>query len=125
MATPVQSREHERLGRAVRELRVRRGLSQELLGYRSGLHRNYVGAIERGEINPTFRVLLKLARGLGFPLSEIIVLWEERSLDPPPVGRMRVGMRDNGDAAPSLGLSGSTPPPGLGPAARTRGNRDR
>lgn len=30
----------------------------------AGAARNYVGAIERGEINPTFRVLLKLCSGL-------------------------------------------------------------
>jgi DNA-binding XRE family transcriptional regulator len=47
------------LGRAVYELRARRGLSQEELGFQSGLHRNYVGAIERGEQNITFRLLLK------------------------------------------------------------------
>jgi DNA-binding XRE family transcriptional regulator len=58
-------------GRAVRELRARRDLPQEELGFRSGLHRNYVGAIERGEINPTFRVLLKLSSGLAMPLSEM------------------------------------------------------
>jgi transcriptional regulator with XRE-family HTH domain len=79
MKADVHSPEHARLGRAVRELRARRGLSQEELGYRSGLHRNYVGAIERGEINPTFRVLLKLERGLQLPLSEIIQLWELRA----------------------------------------------
>ncbi|WP_041730602.1 helix-turn-helix domain-containing protein [Conexibacter woesei] len=93
MSAVIQSSEHERLGRAVRELRVRRGLSQELLGYRSGLHRNYVGAIERGEINPTFRVLMKLAHGLDFELSEIMQLWEERSGDPPPRRRRRVRSR--------------------------------
>jgi transcriptional regulator with XRE-family HTH domain len=69
---------HESLGRAIRELRARFGLSQEELGFQSGLHRNYIGAIERGEINPTFRVLLKLERGLPVPLSEIIVLYELR-----------------------------------------------
>ena len=68
-------------GRAVRELRACRELSQEELGFRAKLHRNYVGAIERGEINPTFRVLLKLERGLALPLSEIIQLWERRATD--------------------------------------------
>ena len=82
MNTEPHSPEHARLGRAIRELRARRGLSQEELGNRSGLHRNYVGAIERGEINPTFRVLLKLERGLQLPLSEIIELWERRAYEP-------------------------------------------
>jgi ribosome-binding protein aMBF1 (putative translation factor) len=64
------------LGRAVRELRARRGLSQEALGFCARLHRNYIGAIERGEINPTFRVLLKLADGLSVPLVELITVHE-------------------------------------------------
>jgi transcriptional regulator with XRE-family HTH domain len=42
------------------------------LGRASRLHRNYVGAIERGEINPTFRIMLKLTRGLDVPLSKLI-----------------------------------------------------
>ncbi|WP_049793193.1 helix-turn-helix domain-containing protein [Conexibacter woesei] len=66
------------LGRAAREVRARRDLSQEVLGSRGGLHRNYVGAIERGEINPTFRVLSKLAYGLDVPLSELFLLYEAR-----------------------------------------------
>jgi transcriptional regulator with XRE-family HTH domain len=57
------------LGRAVRELRARRSLSQEALGFAADVHRNYVGAIERGEINATFRILLRLIRGLRVPLS--------------------------------------------------------
>jgi transcriptional regulator with XRE-family HTH domain len=73
---PKRTRELHACGRAVRELRARRDLSQEELGFRSGLHRNYVGAIERGEINPTFRVLLKLERGLAMPLSEIVAIYE-------------------------------------------------
>lgn len=60
------------LGYTVRQLRAIGGLSQERLGFAAELHRNYIGAIERGEINPTFRVLLKLARGLDLPLSELI-----------------------------------------------------
>ncbi len=70
--------EHHALGRALLELRARRGLSQEQLGADAGLHRNYVGALERGEINPTFRVLLKLAAGLRVPLSELVAVYERQ-----------------------------------------------
>lgn len=66
------------LGRAVRELRARRGLSQEALGFVSGLHRNHVGEIERGEINPGFLRLVRVASGLTVPLSELILLYEAR-----------------------------------------------
>jgi DNA-binding XRE family transcriptional regulator len=86
---PMQSAEHDVLGNTIRELRARRALSQERLGFASGLHRNYVGAIERGEINPTFRVLMKLSEGLAFPLSQIFVLFERRVGEPPPPRRRR------------------------------------
>jgi len=76
------SHEHDVLGRALREFRARKGLSQEMFGQVAGLHRNYVGAIERGEINPTFKVLMKLANGLDRPLSELILLWERRLGEP-------------------------------------------
>lgn len=69
------------LGRAVREVRARRGLSQEALGERAGLHRNYVGAIERGILNPTFATLLKLQTGLGLPLSEVVEVYERQLRD--------------------------------------------
>jgi transcriptional regulator with XRE-family HTH domain len=72
VATSKHSPAHQALGRAVRWKRARLGLSQEELGYQARLHRNYVGAIERGEINATFRVLLRLSRGLRMPLSELI-----------------------------------------------------
>jgi len=71
------------LGRAVRELRARRGLSQEQLGFAAGLHRNYVGAIERGVLNPTFGTLLKLQRGLALPLSEVLEVYERQLRDGP------------------------------------------
>jgi len=71
-----KSANHDALGRAVFEARARRGFSQEQLGFRAKLHRNYVGAVERGEINPTFRTLLGLTAALDLPLSELIGLYE-------------------------------------------------
>lgn len=66
------------LGRAVREVRARRGLSQEALGERAGLHRNYVGSVEVGRINPTLRTLLRLVAGLDVPLSELVNVYERQ-----------------------------------------------
>lgn len=76
------SAEHRALGRVVRRVRALRGVSQEELGFRCGLHRNYVGAIERGEINPTFRTMLRLSRGLLLPLSSLILLYERSMTGP-------------------------------------------
>ncbi|MGH6978625.1 MAG: helix-turn-helix domain-containing protein [Brevundimonas sp.] len=52
-------------GQAVRQLRLARDLSQEELAHRSGLHRNYIGGIERGERNVGVKAVFALARGLG------------------------------------------------------------
>jgi len=68
------------LGRAVRELRARRALSQEGLGNLAGLHRNYIGAIERGEVSITFRVLLKVAHGLDVTPCELVTVFERNHM---------------------------------------------
>src|SRR5215212_4288155 len=72
------------LGRAVRQFRAITGASQEGLGFAAQLHRNYVGAIERGEINPTLRVLCKVAYGLRVPPSDLLVLAERLAVERPP-----------------------------------------
>ena len=80
-SSPTRSVHARTLGAAVRELRACRVISQEELGFRARLHRNYVGALERGEINPTFRTLRTLADGLEVELSSLIRLYEERQAD--------------------------------------------
>jgi transcriptional regulator with XRE-family HTH domain len=75
----AQAAERRALGSAIRETRARRGISQEELGFRSTLHRNYVGALERGETNPTFRTLLSLTDGLGVVLSELVQVYERNA----------------------------------------------
>lgn len=64
-------------------------MSQEQLGTAADMHRNYVGAIERGEINATFRILLKLRDGLGIRLTELILVYERQATEPPTRGRRR------------------------------------
>jgi transcriptional regulator with XRE-family HTH domain len=71
VARPLSSK-HAALGKALREIREARGFSQERLGELSGLHRNYVGGIERGERNPSFANLVKLAQAAGVSLTELI-----------------------------------------------------
>lgn len=62
----------KRFGKAVAELRRVTGLSQEALAERSGLHRTYVGAVERGERNPTIVSITALASGLGYPPAVLV-----------------------------------------------------
>ena len=53
------------VGERLRELRQKAGLSQEELGFKSGLHRNYIGGIERGERNVAIINIGKLAKALA------------------------------------------------------------
>lgn len=61
---------------AIRHYRRRIGISQEALAARSGLHRTYVGGIERGERNPSLLKLVSLADALEVKLSEVIACFE-------------------------------------------------
>jgi transcriptional regulator with XRE-family HTH domain len=72
-----RSQAHLALGRALRELRVRRGLSQERLAQNSGMDRTYVGGIERGERNPAYANVRKLAAALEVPPSTLLARAEE------------------------------------------------
>ena len=62
----------------IRSLRIALGLSQEKLADRAGLHRNYVGMIERLERNPTLTAIEGLARGLDRRPSELVAQAERR-----------------------------------------------
>jgi transcriptional regulator with XRE-family HTH domain len=61
----VQREEFQRrLGARIRELRLKRGWTQDVFADKSGFHRAQVGAFERGEMNLTLASLLLLAQSL-------------------------------------------------------------
>ena len=61
----------KQLGKNIRRLCEARGLTQEGLALAAGQDRSYVGGIERGERNPSLRVILRLAEALGVPPGEL------------------------------------------------------
>jgi len=58
-------------GEIVRDERKAKGLSQEELAEKAGLHRTYIGMIERGEKNITLSNISKIARALEIPINEL------------------------------------------------------
>ncbi len=60
------------LGGVIRARRHELGLSQEGLAAEAGLDRTYLGGLERGERNPTLRVLWKVAKALDVAPSGIL-----------------------------------------------------
>ena len=56
--------EQQELGRRIRAARLGLGFSQEELAYQSDIDRSYIGGVERGERNITFRVLCQIAKAL-------------------------------------------------------------
>ena len=60
------------LGRNIRQLREAKGLSQEALADVSGLHRTYIGGIERGERNVSIINIARLAEALEVDASRLV-----------------------------------------------------
>jgi transcriptional regulator with XRE-family HTH domain len=69
------------LGKAIRQVREDRSLSQERLAEIAGLHRTYISSVEQGRRNISIDNIFKIANALGVSMTEIIQLCEDR-LDP-------------------------------------------
>jgi transcriptional regulator with XRE-family HTH domain len=61
-----------KFGQRVRDERMKLGLSQEELAARAGLHRTYIGMIERAEKNITLENIEKLASALELRINELL-----------------------------------------------------
>ena len=67
------------LGQRIRELRIEQGYSQEAFADRCGVHRTFMGTVERGESNLSFQNIAKVAATLGITLSALFVDIEVKS----------------------------------------------
>ncbi len=67
-SSPVQ----KKFGERVRKIRIKVGISQEQLGFETGLDRTYISGIERGTRNPTLKIISKIAKALKVSASDLM-----------------------------------------------------
>lgn len=77
LETMVSGNLAKRVGILIRHLRTGKELSQEDLANKCGLHRTYIGSIERGEKTITIETAYKITQSLDMTLSQFFVLLEE------------------------------------------------
>ncbi len=59
------------LGKAIRQLREKRGATQEALAYEAGITTGTLSLIERGQSNPAWGTVKAIAAALGIPMGEL------------------------------------------------------
>jgi transcriptional regulator with XRE-family HTH domain len=67
----ARSRTHLNFGKRIKELRSKRGMTQEALADAIGVDRSYMGFVERGERNPTLDKIARIAKALKVSLSTL------------------------------------------------------
>ena len=70
------------LGKRIRDLRSKAGFSQESFADHCGLHRTYMGGVERGERNLTIQSVMTIAKGLEVSMSELLAGIEKQVESP-------------------------------------------
>ncbi len=61
----------ENLGKSLKSIRLEKGLTQEALAEKIGIHATYVGKLEGGKSNPSVKMLFKISRALKVKLPDL------------------------------------------------------
>lgn len=67
------------LGKRIRELRTKRGLSQERLSELCGVSSRHISEMERGESNPSFQVMEQVTSALGVSMKDLFDFEHQKS----------------------------------------------
>ena len=70
--TDMKTKVQEQLGYNIRKARLKSGVSQEELAAKVGIHRTYIGSVERGERNIGIMNIVKIAAALNIAVSELV-----------------------------------------------------
>lgn len=62
---------HVEIGTRIRQLRIKKGFSQEKLAELSDLNTSYIGQVERGEKNPSVDIVYRIASALEIPMPDL------------------------------------------------------
>lgn len=68
----ISEKAQKQLGKAIRAKREALGYSQEAFAHECGVHRTYMGSIERGERNLSLLNIMRVAKALGLKCSELM-----------------------------------------------------
>jgi transcriptional regulator with XRE-family HTH domain len=69
---PTQDEPDQDLAEAIRQLRARRGMTQEEVAYEAGLTISSYREIEKGRTNPAWTTLQRIASALGVSMGELV-----------------------------------------------------
>jgi transcriptional regulator with XRE-family HTH domain len=61
------------LGKSIRNARLKRGWSQMYLAAEAGLDKTYIGSIERAEVNPSVKKIVRIADALGVLVADLFL----------------------------------------------------
>ncbi len=70
---------YEALGKVIRRLRTKRGLSQEVLSGLAGIARTHLTMIENGAKAPNLETLWRIAQAMDLPASQLLYMAEQES----------------------------------------------
>jgi transcriptional regulator with XRE-family HTH domain len=68
----VPSKVLQQFAKRLREMRAAKGISQEKLGALAGVHRTYIGMLERAEKNITLGNMERIAKALGVRIRDLV-----------------------------------------------------
>ncbi|MCD7948985.1 MAG: helix-turn-helix domain-containing protein [Erysipelotrichaceae bacterium] len=71
---------NKKFGKRIRELRMMQNISQEELGFRCQLSKNYISDVERGTRNVSLKAIEKFAKGLQVPVYYLFLFPQNNSV---------------------------------------------